>query len=204
VLFYGPTDTGETTFLPAGSTVTTADEATWRGMATKDFAAYDLIIIGEGGVCPLSTSYQAAFDTATTWSPAVVGRIAVTEHDPVFHAGVGNVGAKVFLQAVLQWAASGPGTGLYVAAECGARGLDFMTQFGPFGSLNTGGDTCHILDASHPTMVGSSDSSLSSWGSSFHGNITSFPSDWEEVEQGTDFSSTGFPITVVRNKLCGP
>lgn len=206
VLFYGPTQHGsfggaadETPFLPSGSTVTSWDDATWRGKGTTDFKAFDLIIIGEGGVCPTATLYQAAMDTAPTWSAAVTGRVVVTEHDPVFHS-TGSPGAGVFLKAVLQWAASGPGTGLYVAAECGNRKLDFMSQFGSFASVNDNGNTAHILLPSHGTMIGSTDASLSGWGSSFHGNITAFPTDFVEVESGT--SLTTFPITVARDKTC--
>ncbi|MEO7096679.1 MAG: hypothetical protein ABI175_25705 [Polyangiales bacterium] len=201
VLFYGPTLSGEQPSLPAGSVVTVADEGMWRAMSTSDFAKFHLIVIGEGGVCPASTSYQAAFDTKATWSTAVKGRIVVTEQDPVFHSSFSSPGAGVFLNAALKWAASGPGTGLYVAAECGARSLDFMTGFGAFSSISGGGDTVHITAPSHGTMIGSTDTSLSSWGSSFHGDITTFPADFVIVAND---SSTSGNITVARDKLCGP
>ena len=204
VLFYGPTLSGEQPSLPSGSVVTIADEGMWRAMSTSDFAKFHLIVIGEGGVCPSATNYQAAFDTKATWSAAVKGRIVVTEQDPVFHSGSGTAGAGVFLRTVLQWAASGPGTGLYVASDCDVRHLDFLTGFGAFNTIDgsTGGDDVRIALPSHPTMVGSTDSSLSTWGSSYHGEIVTFPTDFVSVAVVVSDGSKS--LTVARDKLCGP
>ena len=203
VLFYGPTKTGfttasEQTFLPAGSVVTTADATMWSAMAASDFAKYDLIVVGEGGVCPGATAYDTLFATRAVWTTAILGRIVVTEQDPVFHAGAGKTGADTFLRAALQWAAGGPGTGLYVGSECGARKLDFLSPFGGIASTSGSGDSVHIVVPSSGTMIGSTDASLSTWGSSYHGQISSWPADWTSVATG------GGTITVTRDKVCAP
>jgi hypothetical protein len=206
ILFYGPIGTSETPYLPAtggAPVVTTWDDATWRTKTTTDFKAFDLIIISEGGVCPAATSYQAAFDTQAQWSAAVTGHVVITEQDPVFHAGTGKPGAAVWAKAALAWAASGPGTGLYVAADCGNRGLDFLHQFSAvFHSIPGSGDTVTILDTTHPVMAGSTNASLSSWGQSFHGLIDTLPSapPWETIANGTTTSPA--PLTTVRNSAC--
>ena len=199
VLFFGPLLTGEQKFLPVGSVVTVADEGMWRAMTTSDFAKYNLIVFGEGGFCPPATSWQAIFDTRTTWSAATVGRIVMTQQDPVLHSSV-SAGAGVFLKAALQWAASGPGTGLYVANECGARNYDFMSPFGTFASTSVTGENVHIVVPSHGTMIGSTDTSLSTWGNSYHGNTTSFPASFTLIANG----SGGENLILARDKLCGP
>jgi hypothetical protein len=213
VLAYGPLVTGgsdskgeaSATYLPAGSIVTVADEGLWKSYATADFAKYHLIIAGEGGVCPASTSYQTLYDTRSIWGAAVKGRIVITEQDPVYHSGFGSsTGAGTFLRASLLWAAGGPGTGMYVGADCDVRHLDFMTVFGAINTIDgsTGGDDVHIVAPSHAIMVGSTDASLSSWGSSYHGEIITIPADFVVVTT-TSSDSSKF-ITVARDKLCGP
>src|SRR5205823_5678231 len=129
VLFYGSLGTGETPFLPTTggpAVVTTWDEATWKTKTTADFKAFDLIIFGEGGVCPAATLFQTLVDTGAAWGPAVKGHVVITEQDPVYHNGAGHPEAGTWLKAVLIWAANGPGTGLYASADCGFRNLDYV------------------------------------------------------------------------------
>jgi hypothetical protein len=207
-LFYGPifaSTRPEAPYLPTGSVVTEWDETTWRSKTTADFAAFDLIVIGEDsrGPCAPATAYQAAYDTRSTWTPAVVGRVFVTEQSGGYFAGTGVAGAATYLSTVLKWVASGPGTGLYVAPDCGVRGLDFMNGFGTFYTVSFSDDIVHILDASHPAMAGSSDASLSHWNHSFYGTISSMPSasTWEALEQGSG-CCTPQTIAVARNVDC--
>ena len=209
ILFYGPTlstsgstsgTPGEVPYLPSGSTTTIATEAMWRAMTTSDFAKYNLIVVGEEGACSSSTNLQALFDTRATWTPAVVGRVLVTEQDPVYHASASKDGAKVFLRATLLWAASGPGTGLYVAADCGSRKSDYLSGFGPFSSTSGGGDTVSLTAPTLGPMIGSTSTSLSNWSSSYHGNIDSYPPSWIVAAKG----GTAENVTVVRDAVCGP
>jgi hypothetical protein len=133
------------------------------------------------------------------WGAAVKGRIFVTQEDPMFHVSA-SPGADTVTRTALQWAAGGPGTGLYVGADCGARNLDFLGVFGSFSSTSSNGDDVHILVPSHGSMVGSTDVSLSSWGSSYHGEITTIPADFVRVAQ----NGTGAAVIVARDKICGP
>lgn len=41
VLFYGPNDSTESSYLPTNATLTVASETTWRAMTTSEFAHYD-------------------------------------------------------------------------------------------------------------------------------------------------------------------
>src|SRR5215207_7032858 len=88
VLFYGPNDSTESTFLPEGATFTVANEATWRAMTTSDFAQYDLIIIGDpvSGLPATAANLLAAYDTRNTWAAAVKGRIIVSGMNPGYQA----------------------------------------------------------------------------------------------------------------------
>src|SRR5689334_15235347 len=86
VLFYGPNDATESSFLPAGATFTVATENTWRAMTTTDFASYDLIIIGDpmSGAAPTASNLLAAYETRNTWAAAVTGRIVISGMGPAY------------------------------------------------------------------------------------------------------------------------
>ncbi len=201
ILQYGPLDTSEKPYLPAG-TVTVATEAMWKSMTAADFAKYNLIVFGEGGFCPSSTVYDTLLATKDTWSKAITGRIIITEQDPVTHSS--TAGAAVFLRAALSWAAGGPGTGLYVYVGCTAttRNLDFMTSFGAFASDSTTNNTVTVVAPTHGSMLGSTSSSLSGWSSSAHGDINVYPSSFSVVVADPTAAAKG--ITIARDVLCGP
>ena len=206
VLFYGPTGSFESPYLPTGSTVTVADATTWAAMTTADFKGYQLIIIGdfEAGIAPASL-WDAANANKATWSAAVDGRIVVSAQDPTYHASTtpASPGASVLLKAELQWLASGPGTALYVGPNYGNRtNLDFLSAFGSWTSVLANANDVHILDTTHPTMIGSTDTSLSNWSLSMHDVVTSFPSGFKAVTQQT--SVPGNSAEVVREVSCTP
>jgi hypothetical protein len=209
ILIYGPVGTHEQPYVPAGAVVTVAADATWRAMSATEFGSYNLIIIGEQGAGPGlgGTVWQAAFDTRATWNAAVTGRVVVTTLDPVAHTP-GTAGGPIFLRAALSWAASGPGTGLYVGPDYGNRKLDFMSGFGTWAALgqaspdNVFGDDMHIVAPSHGTMVGSTDSSLSAWSYSYHGSITTFPASFVSVATSKSISSRH--VVVARDVPCPP
>ena len=207
VLFYGPNGTAEEPFLPASSAtadVTVWDEPTWRTKTTTDFKTFDLIVLGEGATgCPADPAgptYDALVDTADQWAPAV-GRIVVSELDAATRATAGIVAAQRFLTSTLQWLAIGPGTGLYVAPDCGTRHLDFLSYVdASFHSVAATGDSVVVVDTGHPTMLTSSDSTLSAWHSSYVGTIDGTPSGWEPVVVA---GGSGInPLVVARNLSC--
>jgi len=203
VLFYGPVGSLEKTYLPTGAITTVATDASWKAMTTADFAKYQLIVIGEGayGSAP---PWDTANGTKTTWTPAVTGRVVVHTLDPMAH---GVAGATTWIKATLDWLSKGPGTALYVGPDYGSRKLDFMSGFGAWTALGqitdgVAGDDVHILLSTHGTMTGSTDSSLSSWGYSYHGAITGFPSPFVGVSNVT--SSAGRYIEVAKDVYCIP
>jgi len=205
VLIYGSTGSTESPYVPTGSVTTVATDTTWKAMTTADFKSYQLIIIGnDGSVYTSGTPLQAAYDTRATWGPAVTGRVVVTTLDPTLHT---VAGAGTFLRAALKWAASGPGTGLYVGPDYGRRKLDFMSTFGAWTVLGQAtdsvqGDPVHINLTSHGTMIGSSDASLSTWGYSYHGAVTAFPTGFQSVAAAT--SPTTYGVVVAKDVTCTP
>jgi hypothetical protein len=201
VLFYGASGSIERSWLPTGSTVTVASEATWRSMITSDFARYDLVVIGDpdGATGTLATSaqLQAAYDTRLAWNAAITGRIVVLGNDPGYHAAKGTAGAATFLRATLNWLSTGPTgtTALYVTSDGGQRKLDYLGGFGAFGSTGLGTDTVTITVATHPIMLGSTSATLSTWTTSNHSMI-SFPPSFTAIATATDPGSwLGTPTT---------
>jgi hypothetical protein len=209
-IFYAPVGTAEVPFLPSGMVVSTADETMWRAATTADFGHYQMIVIGSGSrfgpiyPCSSSTKYTALFDTRSTWSAAVTGRIVLDELTAGTSADGSTAGAVTYLRAATRWIATGPGTGLYVATDCGARGFDFMSAFGAF-SATTGilyDDAVHMVDPAHPVLAGSFDAMLSGWGPSARGEITSHPAAFAELT--ADPADPTKVYTVARDVLCIP
>lgn len=199
----------ETPYLPAGATSTLATASTWKSMSTADFAKYNLIVIGEGGSLPSSggdpTQWQPIFDTMSVWTPAVRGRVVVHTLDPTAAAHSTKPGASTFAKGALQWAATGPGTGLYVGPDLGNRKLDFLGGFGTWTALGQDppdsafGDLVTVV-VSTGALAGSTSASLSNWASSYHGVITGFPAGFVAAAQAT--GSTTRSIVVTRDAAC--
>jgi hypothetical protein len=199
VLIYGPAGSAEQTYLPTGSITTVATETMWRGMTAADFASYDLIVVGSA---PTSgTPYLALYDTRAVWGTAITGRVVVDGLDASDHAGLGTTGAATYLRSALRWLTSGRGTALYVGTDTGYRSLDFLSPFGAFTSRGTDGDSVHIVDTTHPVMTGSTDTSMSTWGYSYH-SILTVPSTFTVLE--TVASAPTSTLIVARDVACSP
>jgi hypothetical protein len=176
-------------------------------MSRYDFAAFDLVILGEGGFGAAS-AWGDADSNKSVWSAAITGRVLVSTIDPMHHPSV--PAARTFLQAALAWTAAGPGTGLYVASDYGLRKLDFLSPFGGWDEIGqedatTGylGDAVTIALPAHGSMIGSSDASLSSWGFTYHAGLTLIPDAFVVVARGTpeiDDAGTSPPTTIVAAK----
>ena len=216
VLFYGPLGSMEKPYLPSGAVSVIATETMWRAMTKSDFASYDLIVLGApdatattGSSDPKATDYVAAFDTRATWASAVNGRIVVLGMDPAYHAMKGTTGASMVLRSTLRWlTTSTPGTtALYVNSDWGTRNLDFLGSFGTFASsTDMYTDTINVTVSTHPILLGSTDATLSSWGSSAHSFITA-PSGFITIASGTDTftTTTKGPVITVRDAgACTP
>jgi hypothetical protein len=203
VLFYGPVGSAETSFLPAGSVTTIATDASWKAMTAADFAKYQIVVIGEGSYGS-ATPWDTANLTKSVWTPAITGRVVVHTLDPSAH---GVAGATTWAKAAFSWLSKGPGTALYVGPDYGSRKLDFLSGFGAWTALGqitdgVAGDDVHILVSTHGTMVGSTDSSLSSWGYSYHGAITGFPSPFVAITNTTSVSTRY--VQVSKDVTCIP
>lgn len=182
VLIFGPSEaTEEEVATGDGHTVTVADEATWAGMTTEQFAAFDAIVIGDAGCNGAAGILDAAITNRATWSAAVNGPIIVHTFDPGAHedgAG-GNQDTEVTSNGIGH-AASGTATGLYFAIGCYYNDnslveLTILDEFGQFIVDGLSGDLITIVDGTHPAMAGLTDEGLSNWGSSTHSRFTTFP-----------------------------
>lgn len=205
VLIYSPLGTGTKAYLPSGAVTTTVDATGWSALTTTDFKSYQLIVFGDEGYSPGSTAWDAIYSTRAKWFPAITGRVLVHTFDPVAHTG--TPGATTFTTATLKWAAGGPGTGLWVGPDFGDRKLDVLADFGSWTVLgqktdSVAGDDVTVDLTSHGSMVGSSSSSMSSWGYSYHGAITAWPSTFVKVASIS--SSSGRALVVAKDVTCAP
>ncbi|HEX4936851.1 MAG TPA: putative metal-binding motif-containing protein, partial [Gemmatimonadaceae bacterium] len=173
--------------------VTVASDAMWRSMTAAQFADYDLILMGDKD-CAGATyaDMQALYDTRNTWVPQITGRVMVSSLDPACHL---PAGAITFMRTSFSWLTAGGGTALYITGDWGRRSLDFLSPLGTFSSVTMHGDDVRIIAPAHASLAGSTDASLSSWGSSYHSNITGFPTGFSRILQ----TSGGATLGVVRN-----
>ena len=208
ILIYGPSmsaagdglDNEQTLAQAAGHTVTVVDGETWSGMSTSQFAAFDAIVFGDS-TC--SSNPVGVLTTAEnnrgTWSAAVTGHVmAMNGTDPIAHQAQLGVQAKLLVTNGINFAASGPGTGLYVSLSCyyftsapgtpvpllqgiGTFKVEGQTgeSWGPEGTPEGEGPGCPetvtIVQPSHPAMAGLTNAGLSNWHCSIHEAFTEYP-----------------------------
>jgi len=185
-----------------GHDVTVVDEGTWSSMSTGQFASYDAIVIGDAG-CDFSDGedLDAVNANKGTWSPVVTGNIVMNTFDAFLHifGGATEAEATGLAAAGINYAASGPGTGLYYSNGCRAfdtgdddKGtppdfsLEFMSLFGFFGLARNSPDNIIFIEPEHPALDGPTEEGLSCWGSSTHGQWVDFPDDFEVVADGDE------------------
>ena len=95
----------------AGHTVTLAHTAAWTNMTAADFAAFDAILFPDIGFLPY---LGAANANKAVWSSAIRGNIVVIGTRELFPGYFGGQHLQLITNAI-NFAASGPGTGLYVS-----------------------------------------------------------------------------------------
>src|SRR5439155_15025953 len=114
--------------------VTVVSGATWDAMTQAQFAAYQVLIIGDPTCSGLAFS---ATSNAATWAPVVMGtaggntlpgnRILIGT-DPVFHLTFGHTGAVKLIKDGIAFAGAKPGrTGVYFDMTCGDNGQGLST-----------------------------------------------------------------------------
>jgi hypothetical protein len=92
-----------------------------------------------------------------------------------------------FVTDVVDWLLSGSGTALCVGTDVGTRGLDFLDGFGITGCTGFNcfnNDTVIPVMPMHPTMINSTQASLSNWSQSTHNRIINVPAGWDVVAEG--------------------
>jgi hypothetical protein len=192
ILIYGPAlATGalqneKTIALDLGYQVTVANGPAWQGMTTAQFASYNAIVFPDDGCNADFTIFAQANQNKDVWSPAVTGPMVLYAADPVFHAQRGTPTAKIrLIQNALNFAASGPTTGMYVSFSCYVDGngqrVAYLSRLGRFELTHLSSDKIHIQKPSHPLAAGLTDASMSGWGSTSHAFFTLFPSYFQVI-----------------------
>jgi hypothetical protein len=201
VLIYGPT---MDSFVPneqslasaAGHSVTVVDASTWSSMTTAQFAAFDAIVFGDPDCTEDTSILSTAISTESVWVPAITGPKVIIGTDPIFHFLEGITGAGQLITNGINFAASGPGTGLYVSLSCYYAGapspttVSLLNGFGSFQVVGQGGcpDSISIVDSTNPVVQGMTNAALSNWGCSMHEWFSSFPSTFAAVAVETSGS----------------
>ena len=213
VLVYQPGGTTGTAWFPPGTVTTIASDAMWRSLSTADFGQYDIIFI-PGGRCSgtVDSVMGTAFDTVSTWAPAVRGRIVISTDDADLHGGPDGM---AFYSNLIDWLKV-PGrnvdagrTSLYMSWGCtligswtaGSRGTPetFASAIG----MGATGDTQNYCNSVAPTMDGMSHPLLAGigappyWGCPFHGGFATIPSDYTTLISGTTGPMS--PVLAVRD-----
>ncbi len=199
VLIYGPSMSAPNAFRPqneqtlavaAGHTVTVASAASWAGMTTAHFAAFDAIVFGDRTCTSIGVTATANANKAT-WSAAVNGPMYVQGSDPQWHqfqaAPIGPETLQMIASGI-NFAASRPGsTGLYVSLSCyGAQNpVSFLTGVGNFVTGPQSGcpGIVNIVDPTHPSMAALTNAGLSNWGCSPHEFLLTFPASFKVMAE---------------------
>ena len=195
MLIYGPTAGGLADQAPC-TQVTVWDTGTWASKTTSDFAAFDAIVFGDEPACfGDPTPYNTAVANRDMWSRAVVGNVIIIGSDPDFHY------KPQLVQQAVQFAASGNGTGLYVALSCAYNNVPTSSPvtvdlLGGLGTFVTRTSSCnndvHKV-ADHPVLAGLDDTYLSNWSCSTHEAFDAWPQTYVPLAIAVDSPSSTDP-----------
>ena len=181
-----------------GFDVTVVGGDVWAGMTTSDFAAYDVLILGDpncvGNPGPLSPA-EAHPDV---WGAAVTGNVVLLLTDPDFHAASLTAPQTLMSNGIAHAGAQSGKTGLYASLSCyyfvaePGTSVPALSKLGSFTVEGQGGcpNSIHIVDPSSPVMRGLSDAALSNWSCSAHGGFDTFPASLKPVAIALDIPSS--------------
>jgi hypothetical protein len=183
MLVYGPTSGGYADSTPGFTTVTVWNAAQWSAATTADFAAFNVIVFEDQPECGVGDfTWSTAEANESVWGPAITGNAIVIGSDPDFHTNAGTCPNNLIPDCVT-FAASGTGTGLYVALSCAYSGsplntpVSLLNYLGPFTVEASNGNTAHKI-AVNPALAGVTDVQLSNWNESVHEGFDSWPASW--------------------------
>ncbi len=190
---------------------------TWIGVTASQFAAYQVLIVGDPSCFVLSASTTGS---AATWAPVVMGtsptsrppgnRIVIGT-DVVFHNGAHPTNIHLIEDGIEYAGASAGSTGVYFDTSCvqgGAPGiavsgiLTMLSDPSASGSWSTFNPPCAgtvSLIARDPafstsgTDLALTTTDLSSWSCSVHESFPTFKSDWNPLAIATDPSLPSHP-----------
>lgn len=199
VLILGPTVSGGASSIEAqaaiaaGMTVEVVDNAGWAAKSAADFATYRALILGDP-TCTGIGSASAAIANASTWGPVVNGRVIIIGSDPVFHRFQG--GGALTTGGVTFVVGEAGKTSAYITLSCYYHGTAAHTPvplLGGIGTFTVTGVGCfnnaHIV-ATHPSLTGITDATLSNWSCSVHEAFDSWPiADFQVLAIARNFSS---------------
>jgi hypothetical protein len=191
----------ETQATNLGFSVDVVSGATWTSMTQAQFAAYQVLILGDPtcSVMPPSGTGNAA-----VWAPVVMGTAVNTQPgnriligtDPVYHH-FSNPGATTLIKDGIAFAGALSGrTGVYFDMSCADNGQGLATlnllsigagtwTENPFPPC--GGSVSKI--ASNPAFNDLSSADLQGWFCSDHETFPQFRDDWSPLAVATDTPS---------------
>ncbi len=145
-----------------GHSVTVMDPLTWMGLSAAEFGMFDAIVFGDPKCGPFGTILlDPANASKANWSSIITGPTIVIGTTPQFYQSAPNDQNDELIANGIGFAASGPGTGLYVSLSCYYLKAPRNTQvefLSAVGDFQLGGrDSCSgsetIVDPDHPVMA---------------------------------------------------
>ena len=182
-----------------GFSVTVVSGATWDNMTQAQFAAYQVLIVGDPTCSGLALSVTS---NAATWAPVVMGTAVNTlpgnriliGTDPVYHYTSGHPGALKLIHDGIDFAGLlSSRTGIYFDMSCfdngqGLSTLNMLSVGASSWTENTsppcGGSVSLI--ASNPAFADLNSGDLQGWFCSDHETFPQFRDDWNPLAIATD------------------
>jgi len=224
-LILGSTTSGGASSLEAteaaldGFDVTSVSDAIWTTMSAADFAAYQVLIIGDPTCGTTTDPTQAASLNMAVWQPVVMssgGNKVIIGTDPVYHHFSHPGGTTLIKNGIAFAGAVAGATGVYVDISCDSAYTNAGTPFAfldgltthAAGSFTTEYAPCagaiSIVAQSGPT-AGLHDVDLSGWSCSVHQSFKTWASDYSPLAIATDLPLKPYCATDVDTlaSVCG-
>lgn len=181
-----------------GFDVTVVSGDVWAGMATTEFAAYDLLILGDPNCVGSPGPLGPAEAHPDIWGAAVAGNVVLVLTDPDYHAAFLTAPQTLMTNAIAHAGSQSGKTGLYASLSCyyasanPGTTVPALSGLGGFTVRGQGGcpNAIHIVDRESPVAKGLSDADLSNWGCSAHGAFETFPATVKPVAIALEIPSS--------------